>query len=72
MISQEFTTNQPKKQTYSLKEIADLCGVTNETVRLWVASGKIAASRIAKTYVFKASDFDRFLEHHKVKAPSVL
>jgi len=60
------------KLTYSLEDVAKMSGnVSTETVRNWINTGKLRASKIGKTYIVKAYDYDQFLEKHKVRVASI-
>lgn len=55
-----FKYMDPTKKIYSVKEIADLLGVTRVTVFRWIKSGKLKASKIGKTYIVSVEN----LPHH--------
>lgn len=48
------------KKIYSLKEVADLLGVSRVTVFRWVKSGRLPATKIGNSYVVSVED----LPHH--------
>jgi excisionase family DNA binding protein len=47
---------------YTLKEVAEGLGVHYQTIKTWVASGKIKASRIGRSYRVTGSEMKRLLE----------
>jgi len=48
------------KQQYSVKEVADLLGISRVTVFRWIKSGKLKAKMLAGSFVVAAED----LPHH--------
>ena len=55
------------KRFYKLGDVSEMLGVTRETVRLWINSGKLIASLVDRTYIIQPDDFDSFINDHKVK-----
>ena len=55
------------KKFYKLGDVSEMLGVTRETVRLWIKSGKLTASLVDRTYIIQPNDFDAFINDHKVK-----
>ena len=47
---------------YSVKDVANMTGKTVETVRAWIAGGKLKARKPpgCRDYIIKKTDFDRF------------
>jgi|TARA_R110002051_G_scaffold178040_1_gene247840 excisionase family DNA binding protein len=56
-----------EKKFYKLGDVSEMLGVTRETVRLWINSGKLTASLVDRTYIIQPDDFDAFINDHKVK-----
>ena len=56
-----------RKKFYKLGDVSEMLGVTRETVRLWINSGKLTASLVDRTYIIQPDDFDSFINDHKVK-----
>jgi excisionase family DNA binding protein len=48
------------KKIYSVKEVAELMGVSRITVFRWIKSGKVKADMVAGSYIIRADD----LPHH--------
>lgn len=55
----------------TIREVCDLLGVNERTVRRWVKSGELPAVELGQRagYRIAASDFDRFIAARK-KAPA--
>jgi excisionase family DNA binding protein len=51
---------------YSVEEIAERLQVSDQTVRRWVKSGKLAAFKPGKELRIRPSDLEEFLESRKV------
>lgn len=53
--------NEKQKPTmYTLSEVADLFRVTKESVRRWIRSGKLKASRAGREYKVSRHDLEEF------------
>jgi excisionase family DNA binding protein len=50
------------EQIYTLKEVAAGLGVHYQTVKAWVADGKINARKIGKSYRVTGAELDRLLK----------
>src|SRR5215212_10351554 len=63
---------EPEEQFYSLDQVAERLQVSDQTVRRWIKSGKLAAYKPGREYRITPSDLDAFLESYsypKVQAP---
>ncbi len=49
----------------SVEDIAKDLGVTDETVRGYIRSGKLQAYRVGRDYKILKGDYDKFLEERK-------
>ena len=56
-----------EKKFYKLGDVSEMLGVTRETVRLWINSGKLTASLVDRTYIIEPNDFNAFINKHKVR-----
>lgn len=54
---------KPKK--YSVKELAEHCGVSDLTVRNWINDGKLKAERIGRPIFISEKEFQRALSEVK-------
>lgn len=52
---------------YTAKELAELLKLNIDTIRRYLRTGKIKASKFGKTYRVSDEDLKRFLEETKVK-----
>ena len=43
------------QDSFSIRELADLCGVSTGTIKTWIADGKIEAWKIGRQYRISAS-----------------
>lgn len=59
----ESRNNKPKK--HSVKELAELCGVAELTVRNWITEGKIKAQRIGRRIFIDEKEFQKALSEVK-------
>lgn len=53
---------------YTLKEVAEGLGVHYQTVKGWVAEGKIRASKIGRSYRVTEAELKRLFEAHNKTA----
>lgn len=51
----------PKQRTFSVPEVATLCGVSRSTINNWVQSRRLHASRTGRNYAIAVSDLLLFL-----------
>lgn len=59
-----------KKLYYSVKDIAQISGSSEQTVRLWMRSKKITASKIiGRKNLFDIHSIDQFLKFHPKRKP---
>ena len=49
------------REFFRVEEVAELFGVTNRTVRRWIAEGKLEVYRPAKNYLVKSESVRTFL-----------
>ena len=62
----QFIYDDDFETTYSTKQIAILCGVTQETVRKWIKTNELAwynSIGMSSGYVVKKGDLISFLRH---------
>lgn len=60
------------KEFYSVKEVADLLGVSSDHVQGLIRQGDLIAYRVgAKAYRIKKEDLDTFLEQRRTKRDDV-
>jgi excisionase family DNA binding protein len=50
-----------------VETIAEMVGMTQETVRSWCRSGKLPSYQFGKKYIVTGSDFKEFMKLHRVK-----
>jgi excisionase family DNA binding protein len=50
------------RSPYSAKEVAALIGVSDRTVRRWIAEGQLPARRYGRQLRIAAEDIDRFVD----------
>lgn len=55
------------EKLYTTEQVAELLQVSVITVRRYIKSGKLKASKIGKDYRIKESDIDNFLKSTKTK-----
>lgn len=56
-----------EERFYSLEEAAAWLGLHRKTVRQWINSGELVASRPGKKYRIRQSDLDDFLRRKQIK-----
>lgn len=54
-----------KPSRYSVKELADHCGVAELTVRNWITEGKVKADRIGRRIFISEEEFQKALSEVK-------
>lgn len=52
-------------ETLKINEAAEFLKINVQTLRRYVREGKVEASRMGKSYVFKSSDLEDFFERNK-------
>ncbi len=57
----------PDERIYSLDEAAGWLGVHRNTLRKWILSGELVASRPGKEYRIRQSDLDELLRRKQIK-----
>lgn len=57
-----------KKQRYTCQDIADLYGVSVQTIWRWIHTGKLTAIRIGGLYYIRQSDLDAMEARQTVNA----
>lgn len=57
--------NTPEKWV-GIDDVAQHLGVSSDTVRNWIKSGKLPAYRAGKLYKFKLSEVDQWLKDGKL------
>lgn len=55
-------TSEPEKWS-SLEDIANLIGVSKDTIRNWIKKGSIPYHKIGKQYKFRISEVDAWIEN---------
>ncbi|ETI67743.1 helix-turn-helix domain-containing protein [Neobacillus vireti] len=50
-----------------VETIAEMVGMTQETVRSWCRTGKLASYQFGKKYIVTGADFMEFMKLHRVK-----
>jgi excisionase family DNA binding protein len=45
----------------TLPEIADMTGMANPTVRVWVSQGRLPASKVGRQWMVRRGDLDKML-----------
>lgn len=55
------------ERMYTLEQAAAWLGFHRKTVRQWINSGELVASRPGKKYVIRQSDLDDFLRRKQIK-----
>ena len=51
----------------TIKEVAEVLKVSQRTVRNWIDSGTLKASRFGLQYRVKKTDFDEFITQSEIK-----
>lgn len=59
----QSANRKPKK--YSVKELAEHCGVSELTIRNWITNGKVKAERIGRRIFISEEEFQRALSEVK-------
>ena len=54
-----------KPRKYSIKELSKFCGVSENTVRNWIAEGKVKADRIGRRIFISEDEFQKALSEVK-------
>lgn len=52
----------PKKEYYTVQEVAEMLKVTVQTVRNWYRSGDLTVMRAGRAIRVKPADLDKFLK----------
>lgn len=60
---QKRGSQKPRK--YSVKELAEHCGVVELTVRNWITEGKVKATRLGRRIFIEEDEFQRALQEVK-------
>jgi excisionase family DNA binding protein len=55
------------KSLYSVSEVAEAMGLTNQTVRLYIRSGKLEAERIGRAYLISEEAVLDYVKRSKEK-----
>ena len=59
------TKTTPERLAYTVEEAAQTCGVSDDTLRRWLASGELLGARLGRrTYVLR-DDLVAFLRAHR-------
>lgn len=66
MVTLEPEVNTVQK-LITAEEAAEYFHVSLRTVRQWISSGKLSASKIGKYYFIKEQDIDTFLDANRVE-----
>ena len=61
----KFQRLNKKPSRYSVKELADHCGVAELTVRNWITEGKIKADRLGRRIFISEEEFQKALSEVK-------
>ena len=56
-----------KKDYYSTKEVAELTGLTDTTIRSYIYRGQIEATRFDRVYMITQEALDKWLKERKEK-----
>lgn len=51
-----------------VETIAEMTGMTQETVRSWCRNGKLPSYQFGKKYIITGQDFKKFMKMSKVKS----
>lgn len=63
---QESSLEKPQKpKIYSVKNLAERCGVAELTVRNWITEGKVKAERIGRRIFISEEEFQKALSEVK-------
>lgn len=62
MTGEGTGTNAPRKRTYTVREVADLLGVSNKVAYALVKSGQFSYVRVGNAIRVSKSSFDRWLD----------
>jgi excisionase family DNA binding protein len=54
-----------RRSPFTIKEASEYLEVAEITVRRWVKSGKLKATRVGRNIVFRADDLKRFKKQNK-------
>ena len=60
-----FQSSKKLPRKYSVKELAEHCGVSELTVRNWINDGKLKAERIGRRIFISEEEFQRALSEVK-------
>ena len=58
-----------RAQSCGVKEAAEILNVEEDTIRNWIASGKLMASNIGRMYVIRLVDIEALLNKYQVVVP---
>jgi excisionase family DNA binding protein len=71
---QRNPTNSLPREWLSLRELIEYAAVCDRTVRAWIHSpvDPLPATRVGRKILVRKSDFDRWLERHRMKSARTL
>ena len=55
------------KEFLSVKDIAELLGLKEDTIQGWIRRKELTAYKVGNTYRVKREDLDQFLEERRTK-----
>jgi len=61
------STTLADKLTYSTKECASVLGLSVETVRRWIRTGKLKTISFGSKHLIRKETLDNFLKKHEAK-----
>ena len=49
-------------KTYTVSEVQDILKVSVRTIRAYISTGKLKASKVGRSYVIKREDLEQFIK----------
>lgn len=60
-------TDMPTERVYTIDQVADWLGFNRKTVKRWIESGELAASKLGQQYRIRQADLDEFMRRKQIK-----
>lgn len=52
-------------KTYTVSEVQDILKVSVRTIRAYISTGKLKASKVGRSYVIKREDLEQFIKDNE-------